>query len=265
MEKARERIPVVAANWKMNKTCAETVNFLSQFLYMVEDVNAQVEVLVFPPFTALRSATTFLQAEKPRKIFPEIGAQNMHWEDSGAFTGEISPLMLKELGIHHVIIGHSERRNLFKEDENSILKKVEAAIRHQMTPIICVGEKFQEREEGLTEEVVKNQLLSILQLFKKTEFTDFMIAYEPVWAIGTGVAASPEDASDVCRYIRALIGSIISPDVAAKVRILYGGSVDVKNFRDFILEPDIDGGLVGTSSLDLKKFVELVKIAGNYG
>lgn len=264
METQRKRTPIVAANWKMNKTCAETVSFISKLLYELEDARGNLEVMIFPPFTALRSATTYLESEKKLNIRPFIGAQNMHWEDSGAFTGEISPLMLKELGIRHVILGHSERRNIFGETPEVILKKVEAAIRHEMTPIICAGESLEQRKKGETESVLKSQLYDVLTLLKSHEYLNFVIAYEPVWAIGTGVAAKPDEANDACRFIRALIGSLFSPEVALKTRILYGGSVDPSNFRDFLLEPDIDGGLIGSASLSPEKFLEMIRIALNY-
>lgn len=265
-EVKKKRTPIVAANWKMNKTCAETVSFLSRLLYFLEDLEGDVEVLVFPPFTALRSATTFLESGQQAKgIFPEIGAQNMHWEASGAYTGEISPLMLKEFGIRYVILGHSERRRIFKESSEVILKKVRAALENDLIPLICVGETLEEREEERTEEVIKEQLLDILYYFREKQPSNFVIAYEPVWAIGTGVAATPEVANDACRFIRALVGSVLSPETAAQIRILYGGSVDPSNFREFLLEPEIDGGLVGTASLHVEKFAELIKTALNYG
>lgn len=259
-----KRVPVVAANWKMNKTCAETVSYLSRLLDLLESVDGGVDVIVFPPFTALRSATLFLEGEKKRKKIPAIGSQNMNWEVSGAFTGEVSAVMLEELGVKHVILGHSERRRIFSESNEMILKKAKTAVQRNMIPVVCVGETLDERNEGKTEQVLKEQLYDLLNLFRESEYYDFIIAYEPVWAIGTGVAASPEQANDACRFIRALIGSVISPEIASKVRILYGGSVEPSNFRDFILEPDIDGGLVGTASLSVDKFFELIKIADSY-
>lgn len=257
----RKRIPIVAANWKMNKTCAETVAYLSKLLYSLEGLDGVAEVLIFPPFTALRTATTYLENEKKTAVFPLIGAQNMHWELKGAYTGEVSPVMLAELGIRHVILGHSERRKIFGETNDIVLKKVKTAVASGFVPLICVGETLEERKEEKTEAVLKDQLVEILEFFRESEFYDFVIAYEPVWAIGTGVAASSEEANDACRFIRALIGSYLSPEVAARVRILYGGSVDENNFESFLLEPDIDGGLVGTASLDVEKFVKLIRMA----
>jgi triosephosphate isomerase len=264
VELSRKRVPVVAANWKMNKTCAETVSYLSRLVHALEEISNEVEVLIFPPFTALRTATTYLESEKKFTCFPKIGAQNMHWEQKGAFTGEVSPLMLAELGIKHVILGHSERRLLFAESEEMILMKVRAAIQHGFIPIICVGETLEQREEGKTEAILTKQLEGILEYLQGVENPNFILAYEPVWAIGTGVAAGPEQANDACRFIRALVGSYLSPEIASKIRILYGGSVSTENFRDFLLEPDIDGGLIGTASLDVDKFVQLVRMAVDY-
>lgn len=255
------RQPLVAANWKMNKTCAETISFLSRFIYEIEEVE-NVDVSIFPPFTALRSATTYLADEKNAKI--KIGAQNIHWEEKGAFTGEISAPMLIELGISQVIIGHSERRHLFGETDEVIMRKLKAAVEAGIQPVLCVGETLEQREENRTYDVVDSQTLPALELFKQLDYTDFIIAYEPVWAIGTGVSASPEQANDVIRHIRALVGSVFSPDISKDVRILYGGSVNKDNFADFLSEPDIDGGLVGSASLDYKHFAQLVKIATRY-
>jgi triosephosphate isomerase len=263
LEKAKRK-KIVAANWKMNKTCAETVSFLSRLLYMLEEKPAGgVEIIIFPPFTALRSASTFLQSEKKPLTNLYLGAQNMFYMESGAYTGEISPLMLKEFELKYVLLGHSERRNLFGESDDLIIKKVKTAVEHGFTPLICVGETLEQREKGETEQVLRRQCFGVLEILKNLQFEDFVIAYEPVWAIGTGIPASPEEANDVIRHIRALVGSVFSPEVARKVRILYGGSVDIGNFRDFLLESDIDGGLVGTASLDVEKFVKLIETAAS--
>lgn len=245
----------------MNKTCAETIGFLSRFIYEIEEVN-NVDITVFPPFTALRSATTYLADERNAKV--KIGAQNIHWEESGAFTGEISAPMLVELGVSQVIVGHSERRHIFGETDEMIARKLKAAVKAGIQPVLCVGETLEERENNRTFEIVDGQTLSALEVFKELGYTDFIIAYEPVWAIGTGVSASPEQANDVIRHIRALIGSVFTPEVSREVRILYGGSVNQDNFADFLAEPDIDGGLVGSASLDYAHFARLVKIASRY-
>lgn len=263
MEKAKRK-KIVAANWKMNKTCAETVSFLSKLLYMLEDEpQDNVEIIIFPPFTALRSASTFLQSESKKGLNLYLGAQNMFYKESGAYTGEISPIMLKEFDLKFVLLGHSERRNIFGETDDLIVQKVKSAVEHGFTPLICVGETLEQREKKETEEVLRKQCLSVLEALKEMQFEDFVIAYEPVWAIGTGIPASPEEANDVIRHIRAFVGSAFSPEVARKVRILYGGSIDTSNFRDFLLESDIDGGLIGTASLDVEKFVKLIKTAAS--
>lgn len=255
------RKPIVAANWKMNKTCAETVSYISKLMYGLEEDSPEVEVVIFPPFTALRAASTFLESEKKPPAALYLGAQNMFYKDSGAFTGEISPLMLKEFNLKYVMIGHSERRHIFGETDEVIKLKVEAAVNHGFTPLICVGETLEEREGGRTEAVLQKQCLGVFEILKNKGATDFVVAYEPVWAIGTGIPASSEEANDAIRHIRALIGSVFTPEVSKEIRILYGGSVDTSNFRDFLLESDIDGGLIGSASLDVNKFLELIKIA----
>ncbi len=251
------RKPLVVANWKMHMTCAQTVSYLSKLMNEIEGVES-VDTVVCPPFTALRTATTYLENER---TIIQIGAQNMHWKDKGAFTGEISSEMLQELRIKWVIIGHSERRRYFNETDEIIILKVKKALEEGLIPIICIGETLEERENGKTYEIVQKQLFSVLEVIKSQEKPEFSIAYEPVWAIGTGKAASSVDANDVARHIRALIGSVLSPDFAKEVRILYGGSVDKDNFNDFLSEPDIDGGLVGSASLSAITFAQLVRMA----
>lgn len=251
------RRPLVVANWKMNMTCAQTVNYLNKLMNEIEGI-VSVDVVVCPPFTALRTATTYLENEK---TIIQIGAQNMHWEEKGAFTGEISSGMLQELRIKWVILGHSERRRYFNESDEMVAMKVKRALEEKLIPIICVGETLEERKSGKTYEVIQRQVLSALEVIKSYEGKEFVIAYEPVWAIGTGRAASSTDANDVARHIRALVGSAISPGFAKEVRILYGGSIDTKNFTEFLSEPDIDGGLVGSASLSATTFAQLVRIA----
>lgn len=264
-EVKKKRTPIVAANWKMNKTCAETVSFLSKLLYFLEDLEGDVEVLVFPPFTALRSATTFLESGQQAKgIFPEIGAQNMHWK-LPVLTPEKFPPYAERVWNQVCDTRAFREKKDFQGIQRSYPEKVRAALENDLIPLICVGETLEEREEERTEEVIKEQLLDILYYFREKQPSNFVIAYEPVWAIGTGVAATPEVANDACRFIRALVGSVLSPETAAQIRILYGGSVDPSNFREYLLEPEIDGGLVGTASLHVEKFAELIKTALNYG
>lgn len=251
------RRPLVAANWKMNMTCAETVKYLTDFTNEVEGLTS-VDVVICPPFTALRTASTYLEYEKSNIA---LGSQNMHWEEKGAYTGEISVSMLKELNVSWVITGHSERRRYFNEDNETVTRKVRSAIESGIKPIICVGESLEERENDQTLEVIRTQVLSALEAVKDTEDPEFSIAYEPIWAIGTGKAADPESVNDVARHIRALVGTVFFPDLARRVRIIYGGSIDADNFHAFLSEPDIDGGLVGGASLSANTFSKLVRIA----
>ncbi len=241
---------LVAANWKMNKTVGETLEYLELFLPSVEDITA-VDIMIAPPFTALASASLKLE-----KSNVKLGAQNMYFADKGAFTGEISPIMLNELDVDYVILGHSERRHIFGEKDNLINQKVISAVEHGIRPILCVGETLEERELGKTLNVVENQIRSGLAGVEK-DLVYIDIAYEPVWAIGTGKTATPEQAQEVHRFIRSLINEI-SKGNDEKTRILYGGSVNETNARNLIKEENIDGFLVGTASLDPKKFYKIV-------
>ncbi len=241
---------LVAANWKMNKTVAQTLEYLETFLPFVKDINT-VEIMIAPSFTALASASLKLEHSNVK-----LGAQNMHYQDRGAFTGEISPLMLTELDVDYVIIGHSERRHIFGEKDDLINKKMISAVEHGIRPILCVGETLEERELGKTLSVVERQIRSGLAGIEK-DMIYIDIAYEPVWAIGTGVNATPEQAQEVHRFIRSLINEL-SKGNDEKTRILYGGSVNEKNARELIKEHNIDGFLVGTASLDPNKFYKIV-------
>jgi len=241
---------LVAANWKMNKTVAQTLEYLETFLPVVRDINT-VEIMIAPSFTALASASLKLEHSNVK-----LGAQNMHYQDRGAFTGEISPLMLTELDVSYVIIGHSERRHIFGEKDDLINKKMISAVEHGIRPILCVGETLEERELGKTLSVVERQIRSGLAGIEK-DMIYIDIAYEPVWAIGTGVNATPEQAQEVHRFIRSLINEL-SKGNDEKTRILYGGSVNEKNARELIKERNIDGFLVGTASLDPNKFYKIV-------
>lgn len=241
---------LVAANWKMNKTVAQTLEYLETFLPFVKDINT-VEIMIAPSFTALASASLKLEHSNVK-----LGAQNMHYQDRGAFTGEVSPLMLTELDVDYVIIGHSERRHIFGEKDDLINKKMISAVEHGIRPILCVGETLEERELGKTLSVVERQIRSGLAGIEK-DMIYIDIAYEPVWAIGTGVNATPEQAQEVHRFIRSLINEL-SKGNDEKTRILYGGSVNEKNARELIKEHNIDGFLVGTASLDPNKFYKIV-------
>ena len=247
---------LVAANWKMNKTVGDTLEYLDLFLPSVKDL-MKIEIMIAPSFTALSSASIRLDsAKKEGEYNVKLGAQNMHYLEKGAFTGEISPFMLTELNVDYVILGHSERRHIFGEKDDLINKKVISAVEHGIRPILCVGETIEEREQGKTLSVVERQIRNGLAGVEK-DIVYIDIAYEPVWAIGTGVNATPQQAQEVHRFIRSLINEI-SKGNDQKTRILYGGSVNEKNARDLIKEPNIDGFLVGTASLDPEKFYKII-------
>jgi len=247
---------LIAANWKMNKTVGDTLEYLELFLPSVKDL-MKVEIMIAPPFTALSSASIKLDAAKREGEYNvKLGAQNMYYEEKGAFTGEISPLMLTELEVEYVILGHSERRHIFGEKDSLINKKVISAVEHGIRPIFCVGETIEEREQGKTLSVVERQIRNGLAGVER-DLIYIDIAYEPVWAIGTGINATPEQAQEVHRFIRSLINEI-SKGNDNKTRILYGGSVNEKNARELIKEPNIEGFLVGTASLDPKRFYKII-------
>jgi len=247
------RVPLIAGNWKMYKTVAEAVDFARRLKAMLGN-SAGVEVAVCPPFTALYAVGREL-AETP----VALGAQDMYWEKEGAFTGEVSPVMLKETGCRYVILGHSERRQYFGETDQTVKNKLKAALAQDLSPIVCVGERLAEREAGKTFEVVGGQLKGSLDGIDAGDLTRTVIAYEPVWAIGTGRTARPEDAQEVIAFIRRVLAGLAGEPAAEKVRILYGGSVKPDNIAALIREPDIDGALVGGASLDPGSFVALVQ------
>ena len=249
------RTPIIVGNWKMYKTSSEAVDLVGELISLVEDAKG-VDAAVAPPFTALQSVATLLESGNTRI---GLGAQNMHWEDEGAYTGEVSPTMLKELNVKYVIIGHSERRAYFGETDEGVNKKVTAAIAHDLTPIMCVGETLEEREEERTKEVVQKQIFGGLKDLKAQDVSQMVIAYEPIWAIGTGRSSTAKDANDVIRHIRALVGSQFGQEVAKEVRIQYGGSVKPDNIGEFMAEPDIDGALVGGASLEAQSFAGIVQ------
>jgi len=248
------RRPIIAGNWKMYKTASEAEELVKNLIPFVKSTS-DVDIVVCPPFTALRSVSLVIGNNSS----VELGAQDIHWEKEGAFTGEISPLMLTDLKVKYVIIGHSERRQEFGETDEAVNQKVKAASAQGFIPIMCVGETLKERENGKTEETVQRQVRAGLAGVKPEEVEKLVIAYEPIWAIGTGVAATPEAAEDVIRYIRSVVGAHFSPDVARKIRIQYGGSVKPENIAEFMREPDIDGALVGGASLDAQTFAQIIK------
>jgi len=241
---------LIAANWKMNKTVAETLEYIEKFKPMVEDIH-QVDIMIAPSFTALSSASLELSNTNIK-----LGAQNMYHVNKGAFTGEISPIMLKELNVEYVILGHSERRHIFGEKDELINKKVISALEYGIRPIVCVGETLEERELGITLNVVERQIkMAFAGVYPEIDFCD--IAYEPVWAIGTGKNATKEQAQEVHHFIRNLINEL-SKGNDETTRILYGGSVNENNAKDLISQKNVDGFLVGTASLDPEKFYKII-------
>jgi triosephosphate isomerase len=247
------RKPIIAGNWKMNKTVGEArelVEALKDKLTGVTDV----DIVVGPTFTALSAVSEII---KDTNI--KLAAQDMYWEESGAFTGEISPVMLKDVGCEYVIIGHSERRAYFSETNETVNRKVKAAHEYGLKPIMCVGEKLEEREKGITKDVVKDHVVNGLDGLTEKQMLNTVIAYEPVWAIGTGKTATPDQAQEVHEFIRQLLGEIYTSTVAEAVRIQYGGSVKPNNVAELMAQPDIDGGLIGGASLDADSFTQIVK------
>jgi triosephosphate isomerase len=249
------RKKLIAGNWKMNKTSADGVALVRDIVTAVGK-QSDVEVVVCPPFTGLESAGKALEGSNVK-----LGAQNMHFEASGAFTGEISAPMLRAIFATHVILGHSERRTIFGETDEVVNKKVLAALKNQLRPIFCVGETLAERESGSTLKVVQTQLERGLEGVSKELAASVVIAYEPVWAIGTGKVATTEQAQEVHAFIRGLLTNLFTEPVAQKLRILYGGSMKPSNAPELLSQKDIDGGLIGGASLEARSFVELVTAA----
>ena len=249
------RKKIIAANWKMNMTLGESDSFLKTFLMELGD-EKRVEVVIAPPFTALARVSERLNRVQNVKL----GAQNMHFENSGAFTGEISAQMLRELFVRYVVIGHSERRTFFGETDEIVNKKAHAAIEATLEPIICIGETLAERDAGKVEQVLETQLRGSLAGLGPKELADLVIAYEPVWAIGTGRTASPEQAQSAHAFVRKTVAALSDAAIADKVRIQYGGSVKPGNTAELMSQPDIDGALVGGASLDPRGLAEIVQI-----
>ncbi len=247
------RRPIIAGNWKMHKTIDQSLDLVTKLKSEVAKVN-DVDIVVCPPFTSLFAVG---KAIKGTNI--SLGAQDLHWEEKGAYTGEVSPVMLTDLGCRYVIIGHSERRQFFAETNQSVNRKVKAALRFGLTPIICVGERLEERERGVTEGVVREHITRGLEGLAREEALKIVIAYEPVWAIGTGKTATPDQAQEVHSFIRGLLRELYDEVTASGVRIQYGGSVNPENITDLMGEEDIDGALVGGASLDARSFAQIVK------
>lgn len=251
------RTPLIAGNWKMFKTHLEGMHLVQSLNHeLAEHDFEKVEVAVCPPFTALRTIQTLIDSDRYRFA---LGAQNMWHENEGAFTGEVSPSMLKSLDCKYVILGHSERREIFGESDELVNNKVKAALAIGLVPIMCCGETEGERDEGQTEPKVERQIRAGLAGLSKEQVSGMVVAYEPIWAIGTGKTATPDDAQATIAFVREVIGKQTDDDVAAAVRILYGGSVKSGNASALMKQPDIDGGLVGGASLEAGEFAAIVK------
>jgi triosephosphate isomerase len=247
------RIPFVAGNWKMNTTASEVENLLGSLKILLTDVQ-NVDVAVCPPFPYLLLAAKTLEGSRIR-----LGAQNMHFEIKGAFTGEVSSNMIKDTGCHYVILGHSERRHVFGETDEMIRRKIQQALNVGIFPILCVGETLEQREEGKTEKIIEGQLKGGLNGLSSQDLKQITIAYEPVWAIGTGKTATPDQAQEVHRFIRNWIGQNFNNEIANDIRLQYGGSVKPENAAALMNEPDIDGALVGGASLKDESFAAIIK------
>ena len=251
------RQKIIAGNWKMHKTNPEAVRLVKQLRSRLEKKPARKsKVVIFPPFTALAPV-----AEELKGSSILLGAQNLFWEEEGAYTGEISAKMIKSTGAKWVIIGHSERRQYFQEDENTVNRKIHIALKNKLKVILCVGEKLEEREENLTKDIVLNQVEWGLKGFTSDELKQIVIAYEPVWAIGTGKTATPEQAQEVHAFIRDILGTLFEEEVGQRMSILYGGSVKPENAEGLLAQPDIDGALVGGACLKADSFHRII-IAG---
>jgi triosephosphate isomerase (TIM) len=253
------RKPLISGNWKMNLNHYEAITTVQKLSYSIsKDTYEAVDVSVHPPFTDIRSVQTLIEADSLELL---LGAQHCHWEDIGAFTGEVSPAFLAKLDVDYVVCGHSERRELFGESDEMVAKKVAAIQRHDMTPIMCVGETLDEREAGATETKVLHQVRAGLAGRSPEQVGALVIAYEPIWAIGTGKTATADDAQAVCAAIRGLVGEQWGAEAASSIRIQYGGSVKASTTEELMAQPDVDGALVGGASLDPEEFARIAQLA----
>ena len=258
MPKADARKPLISGNWKMHLNHFEAIQAVQKLAYLLskDDYDA-VDVSVHPPFTDLRSVQTTIHDQKRCEI--QLGAQHSHHDEKGAFTGEISPAFLAKLDCTYVIAGHSERRELFGETDAMVNLKVKAILANAMTPILCVGETLEEREAGTTEAKVAGQVRAGLEGVAADAVAGLVLAYEPIWAIGTGRTATPEDAQSVCALVRSTVADVAGADAATAVRVQYGGSVKASNIAELMAQPDVDGALVGGASLDPDEFARIVQ------
>ena len=251
------RKPIIAGNWKMNKTLSEATAFLEEVSNLIPKQDV-IDTVVCAPALFLDQ---LVQAAKGTDV--KIGAQNMHFEESGAFTGEISPIALADLGVSYVILGHSERREMFNETDEAVNKKAHAAFAHHLTPIVCCGETLEQREAGETNDFVGSQIEKGLAGLSDDQLKQAVMSYEPIWASGTGKSSSAQDANEVCAHIRSVVADKFSNEAAAAIRIQYGGSVKPENIKEYMAQPDIDGALVGGASLKSDSFLQLLE-AGHY-
>ncbi|ANQ63662.1 triose-phosphate isomerase [Staphylococcus equorum] len=249
------RKPIIAGNWKMNKTVQEAKDFVNALPTLPD--TKEVESVICAPAIQLDALVTLVNDGKAQGL--QIGAQNAYFEDNGAFTGETSPATLADLGVKYVVIGHSERREIFKETDEDINKKAHAVFNHGMTPIICVGETDEERESGKANEVVGNQVKKAVEGLSEEQLQQVVIAYEPIWAIGTGKSSTSEDANEMCAFVRETVAELSSQTLADATRIQYGGSVKPNNIKEYMAQSDIDGALVGGASLKVDDFVQLLE------
>jgi triosephosphate isomerase len=246
------RTPIIAGNWKMYKTVADTVKYVKEFRVMVKDI-ADVEIVIAPPFTAVHAA-----AEAARNSNVIVAAQDLYWEREGAFTGEVSAQMVREAGAEYVIIGHSERRTVFGETDTAVNQKTVAAFAAGLTPIVCIGETLDQRDRNETLAVLDRQIQKGLEGLTGEQLTQLVIAYEPVWAIGTGRTATPTQAGEAHTHIRGRLRQWFGAEAAEKCHVIYGGSVKPENARDLVSQADVDGALVGGASLDIRAFFDIV-------
>ncbi|MBE6043818.1 MULTISPECIES: triose-phosphate isomerase [Clostridium] len=245
------RKPIIAGNWKMNNTVSQALKLIEELKPLVKDANC--EVVVCPPTICLDAV---VKAVKGTNI--EVGAQNMHFEESGAFTGETSPAMLEEMGVKYVILGHSERRQYFAENDADLNKKIKKAFEHNLIPILCIGETLEEREANITEEVLARQIKLDLAGLEKEQVEKLVIAYEPIWAIGTGKTATADQAEETIAFVRKTVAGMFGEETAEKMRIQYGGSVKPSTIKEQMAKPNIDGGLIGGASLKAEDFAAIV-------
>jgi triosephosphate isomerase len=256
---AGARRPIISGNWKMHLNHFEALQLVQKLSYNLTTADHEaVDVTVHPPFTDLRTVQTAIDSDKMKL---QLGAQNCHWEEKGAYTGEVSAAMLAKLQVRWVLVGHSERRQLFGETDDWVLKKLHAVLALGMVPIVCVGETLEERELGATEAKVEGQVRSALARCTAEVAAGLVFAYEPIWAIGTGRTATPDDAQSTCGLVRRVVGEVVGAEAAAAVRVQYGGSVKGSNAADLLAQPDVDGLLVGGASLDADDFATIVAAA----